>query len=180
MTESQKPKSKRAEALLADLFSTRSDTVRKALEKVPDQGDARMVLPLLKTYNAWAGEPDIQEKIATILRQLKTESALPELITALDDPQFDDDRALIISAFWHSGLYPVNDIDLLVKHAIRGDFMVTLEVLTVIENIETLDDMEMLQEVIFDIDDFLDVHPDAPNAELLNELKQVLNTFYNQ
>ncbi len=180
MTESQKPKSKRAEALLTDLFSTKSDTVRKALEKVPEQGDARIVLPLLKTYKAWEGEPDIREKIAVILGQLKTESAIPELIEALEDPQFDEDRTLIVSSFWHSGLYPVNDIDLLVKHAIRGDFMVALEVLTVIENIEAISDMEMLQEAIFDIDDFLDVHPDAPHAELLNELKKVLNTFYNQ
>ncbi len=44
--------SKRTDTLLADLFSAKADTVRAALEKVPSQGNARMVIPLLKTYKA--------------------------------------------------------------------------------------------------------------------------------
>lgn len=179
MTEAKKEKSKKKEALLTDLFSTRVDTVRGALEKIPAQGDSRMVIPLLKTYMAWEKDPLIQEKIASILGQLKTESAIPELIEALEDPQFDPIRALILSVFWHAGIYPISDFDVLVAHAIRGDFMVTLEVLTVIENIETALDHELLQDALFDIDDFLDMHPQAPHAELLNELKQVLTAHQN-
>lgn len=175
-----KTNSKRADTLLTDLFSTKSDTVRKALEKVPSQGNAQMIIPLLKTYNSWSNEEDIQNKIAHILGELKTESAIPELIEALEDPEFDAERALIVSTFWHAGLYPISDIDVLVRHAIRGDFFVTLEVLTVIENIEAQIDTQLLQDAIFDIDEFLDEHPDEPHSELLNQLKEVITKFYNQ
>lgn len=177
MTEAKKESSKRKEALLNGLFSTQPEAVRSALKKIPDAGDARMVIPLLKTYNAWEDAPDIQADIEAILKQIKTEAAIPELIIALEDPQFDANRALIISVFWHAGIYPVSDFDILVKHAIRGDFMVTLEVITVIENMDTALDVELLRDSLFDIDDFLDAHPDAPHAELLNQLKHVLNTY---
>lgn len=175
-----KANSKKSESLLTDLFSTRSETVRNALEKIPAQGNAKMIIPLLKTYKSWESEEDIQNKIARILGELKTESAIPELIEALEDPEFDAERALIVSTFWHAGLYPLSDIDVLVRHAIRGDFFVTLEVLTVIENIEAQMDNQLLQDAIFDIEEFLDEHPDAPHAELLNQLKEVITKFYNQ
>ncbi len=175
-----KTNSKRSETLLTDLFSTRSETVRNVLEKIPSQGNAQMVIPLLKTYKSWESEEDIQNKIAHILGELKTESAIPELIEALEDPEFDNERALIVSTFWHAGLYPLSDIDVLIRHAIRGDFFVTLEVLTVIDNIEAQIDSQLLQDAIFDIDEFLDEHPDVPHAELLNQLKEVITRFYNQ
>lgn len=175
-----KTNSKRADTLLTDLFSTKVDIVKQALEKIPSQGNAQMVIPLLKTYKSWGNEPDIQNKIAHILGEIKTESAIPELIEALEDPEFDDERALIISSFWHAGLYPISDIDVLVRHAIRGDFFVTLEVLTVIENIEAQMDNQLLQDAMFDIDEFIDEYPEAPHAELLNQLKEVITRFYNQ
>lgn len=171
---------KKSEALVTDLFSTKIETVRAALDKVPSQGNARMVIPLLKTYKSWDHEPEIQEKIAVILGQIKSESAIPELVEALEDPDFDNERALILSSFWHAGLFPINDVDVLVRHAIKGDFFVTLEALTVIENIDAPLDTEMLQGAIFDIDEFLDENPEAPHAELLNQLKEVITTFYNQ
>lgn len=172
--------SKKNDALLTDLFSTKGDTVKKALEKIPSQGNAKMIIPLLKTYKSWENDEDIQNKIAHILGELKTESAIPELIEALEDPEFDAERAMVVSTFWHSGLYPVSDVDVLVRHAIRGDYFVTLEVLTVIENIETQIDNQLLQDALFDIDEFLEEYPDAPHSELLNQLKEVITRFYNQ
>lgn len=175
--EKKKHVSKKKEALLSDLFSTRAETVRAALDKIPEEGDARMIIPLLKTYNAWETDPAIRAKIEKILGELKTESAVPELIEALEDPEFDALRALIISVFWHAGIYPVSDFDILIKNAIRGDYMVALEVITVIENIDAPLDGELLNNAIFDLEDFLDAHPEAPHAELIAELKQVLTTY---
>ena len=172
--------SKKSQELIEDLFSTKKDTVKAALIKIPAEGNSTMIIPLLKTYVSWESDEDIQNKIAKILRELKTESAVPELMEALEDPEFDSIRALILSAFWHSGIYPVNDLDVLVRHAIRGDYFVTLEAITVIENIEAPMDVEMIQDAIFDIDDFLEEHPDEMHSELLTQIKNVLTTLYNQ
>src|SRR5690554_1581375 len=159
--------SKKSQELIEDLFSTRKETVKSALIKIPEAGNSSMIIPLLKTYVSWESDADIQNSIAKILRELKTESAVPELIEALEDPEFDEIRALILSAFWHSGIYPVNDLNILVRHAIRGDYFVTLEAITVIENIETAMDLEMIQDAIFDVDEFLEDHPDEMHSELL-------------
>lgn len=175
-----KDTSKKSQLLIEDLFSTKRDTVKAALIKIPTQGNSAMIIPLLKTYISWESDEDIQSGIAKILAQLKTESAVPELVEALDDPEFDSIRALILSSFWHSGIYPINDLNVLVRHAIRGDFFVTLEAITVIENIEAPMDIEMIQDAIFDIDDFLDEHPEEMHSELLVQLKKVLTLFYNQ
>ena len=172
--------SKRTQDLLEDLFSVKRDIVRSALVKIPSQGNAGMIIPLLKTYISWESDENIQNEIAKILGQLKTESAVPELVDALEDPEFDAIRALIISSFWHSGIYPISDLNVLVKHAIRGDFFVTLEAITVIENIEATMDVEMIQDAIFDIDEFLDDHPEEIHSDLLVQLKNLLTTLYNQ
>lgn len=172
--------SKKTQGLIEDLFSTKKDVVKSALKKIPTQGNAGMIIPLLKTYISWDSDEDIQNDIAKILGELKTESAIPELVEALEDPEFDSIRAIIISSFWHSGIYPIEDLDVLVRHAIRGDFFVTLEAITVIENIEAAMDVQKIQDAIFDIDDFLEEHPDEMHSELLTQLKNVLTTLYNQ
>ena len=178
MTNQTKDK-KAIPALTKKLFSTRIEEVQAALKQIPDKGNATLILPLLRTYKAWPAEPLILDPITKILSELKTESAIPELIKALEDPDFDEERAMIISIFWNAGLFPINDVDVLVRHAIRGDYMVTLEALTVIENIESELDKDQLQNALFDVDDYLELNPEVPHAELLEELKQVLSTHYN-
>lgn len=171
---------KKTQGILEDLFSAKRDIVHSALKKIPSQGNAGMIIPLLKTYISWESDEAIQNEIAKILGELKTESAIPELVDALEDPEFDAIRALILSSFWHSGIYPLDDIDVIVRHAIRGDFFVTLEAITIIENIEVPTDVEKIQDAMFDIDEFLEEHPEETHSELLAQLKNVLTTLYNQ
>lgn len=168
-------KTKAVEKIISDLFSSDAKVVDAALKKVPSKGDASMVIPLLRAYKAWEQEPEIKSEIEKILKELKAEDAIPELIEALNDSEFDQERAFIISVFWNSGLFPLTEVHTLVKQAIRGDFMVTLEVLTVIENIESKLDESMVESANDDINDFLDSNQNAPHGELLIELQQVLS-----
>lgn len=169
-------KSKVVEKIISDLFSSDAKVVDAALKKVPTKGNARVVIPLLRAYKAWEQEPEIRSEIEKILKQLKAEDAIPQLIEALEDSEFDQERAFIISLFWNAGLFPVDNVDTLVKHAVRGDFMVTLEVLTVVENMESKLDQSMVQNANDDITDFLDSNQNAPHGELLIELQQVLTS----
>ncbi len=171
-------KNKKVEALMADLHSTDLAKVLAALKKVPEAGNATLITPLLRTYLAWNNQ-EVRGAVEKILGELKTQTAVPELINALEDPAFDDLRALIISSFWHSGIYPSNDMDVLIKNAIRGDYMVAVEVVTVLENTDEFTDPDMVQQAMLDIDDFLDQNPDAEHSPVLDQLKSVLKTQYN-
>lgn len=170
--------SKRKQSLLADLFSAKAETVLGALEKVPAQGDASFVVPVLKAYRAWPADEAIREKATFILFHMKSQEVIPELLKALEEPELQDDKAFVISVFWNAGLIPT-ELDVLVKHAIRGDYMVAFEALTVIEQMEDSADADLAQEAVFDLDEYVDEHPDAPHVEILGQLRQVLVDFYN-
>ncbi len=167
-------KSKKIEGLISALFSTDQKAVFTALKKIPSDGDARLIIPMLRAHKAWESAPEIQGEIERILKELKSDGAIPELISALEDSDFEQERALIISVFWNAGLFPIEDVAVLVKHGIRGDYMVTLEVLTVVENIDAKLDENMLADSIDEIDDFLEQDQGIAHGELLLELKQVL------
>lgn len=170
---------KKTEALIGDLHSAKSDKVIAALNRIPEEGNAAMVKPLLRTYLAWPDDATIQEKTEKILGELKTRDAIPELISALEEDEFEDVRAFIISIFWHAGIYPSEELGVLIRHAIRGDYMVAVEVVTVLENTDEFTDPDLAQQYMLDVDDFLDRHPDAQHAPVLDQLKQVLKSQYN-
>lgn len=172
-------KSKRVEALVNLLHSTKANEVLGALKKIPEQGNATLIKPLLRTYLAWPQDSEIQNSIKKILSELKTQEAVPQLISALDEEEFDSIRAMIISVFWQCGIYPTDELDVLIKNAIKGDFMVTMEVLTVVENSDVFTDPDLVQQYMLDIDEFLDEHPDAGHAAVLDQLKTVLKNQYN-
>jgi hypothetical protein len=172
-------KNKKVEALMSLLHSTKSTEVFSALKKIPEEGNATLVKPLLRAYLAWPDDEEIQARIEKILGELKTQEAVPELISALEEDEFDSLRAMIISVFWHAGIYPTDELDILIRHAIRGDYMVAVEVVTVAENSDVFTDPDLVQQYMLDIDEYLDEHPDAPHATVLNQLKSVLKNQYN-
>lgn len=161
------------------LHSTKTNEVIGALQKIPEQGNATLIKPLLRTYLAWPDVADIRARIEKILGELKTQEAIPELISALQSEEFGELRAMIISVFWHAGIYPTDELDVLISNAIKGDFMVALEVVTVVENSDVFTDPDMVQDFMLDIDEFLDENPEAPHASVLEQLKTVLKDQYN-
>ena len=172
-------KSKKVEAVVSLLHSTKSAEVISALKKIPEQGNATLIKPLLRTYLAWPNDPDIQARTQKILGELKTQSAVPELISALGEEEFETVRALIISVFWHAGIYPTDELDVLIQNAIKGDYMVAMEVLTVVENSDVFTDPDLVQQYMLDIDEYLDSNPEADHASILEQLKDVLKSQYN-
>ncbi len=176
--DSQRKQSKKSQALLQKLFDSNKDKVLDALEQIPQQGNAGFVLPLLKTYMAWRTHHSIPDKVTLILYTLKTESAIPELMQALDMPEMSSIKPFVLSVFWNAGLIP-SDLDVLIRHAIAGDYLTAFEVLTIVEQMEDSADAEIAQEGIFDIDEHLEEQPEASNAPVLLELKKQLMHFYN-
>lgn len=172
-------KTKKTEALANDLHSTKPEQVLGALKRIPEEGNASLIKPLLRTFLAWPDDEDIKSKTKKILGELKTRDAIPELIAALDEDEFESIRALIISVFWHAGIYPSDELEVLIRHAIRGDYMVAVEVITVLENSDEFTDPDLVQQFMLDIDEYLDSYPDVEHAVVLLQLKEILKIQYN-
>ncbi len=163
---------------MAELFDTSPQKVTAALESMPEQGSADFILPLLKTYLAWEGDADIRQRIVTILYELKTAAAIPELLKALRMPEFAHEQAFILSIFWNAGIIPV-ELGELVRVAVKGDYMTAFEALTVIEQMEDNADAGMAQDAVYDIEEHLDENPDAENVEILQQMRMLLIQYAN-
>jgi hypothetical protein len=163
---------------MTGLFATEVDKVFAALQEIPEKGNASFVLPLLKTYKAWETDEGIRAKIGTILYELKTPEAIPELMKALELPELQKEKAFILSIFWNAGLIPT-ELDILVRQALKGDFMVAFEVFTIAEQMVDTVDAEMARDAVFDIEDYLDEHPDADHVEVLQQLRILLIDYSN-
>ncbi|HLV52611.1 MAG TPA: hypothetical protein VKY29_01230 [Cryomorphaceae bacterium] len=172
-------KMSRFDSLIADLHSTDAKIVMDALARMPKQGKAAAIQPMIKTKLAWPDNREIQAAIDKILKELKVEAAVPTLIEALDNPEFDSERAYIISLFWNTGLFPVEYFETLIRHALRGDYMVAFEVLTVIDNSEDQPDVDTLQQMLLDVDEYVDRNPAAPHSSVLRRLQEVIKEKYN-
>jgi len=170
--------SKKQQALLADLFSTKADKVLAALNEIPEEGNPAFVIPLLKAYKAWLGDDAIREKATFILYHLKTPDVVPELMKGLDEPDLQDIKPFTLSVFWNCGLIPT-DLTALTGHALRGDYMTALEATTVIDQMEDTADAEEARDAVLDIDEYLDENPDAAHREMLEELKRLLVQLSN-
>lgn len=169
---------KKQKALLADLFSAKKETVMAALKKIPEEGTPEFIIPLLRTFKAWPHSTEVRAKVTFILYHLKTPEAVPELMKALDEPDLQEEKAFILSVFWNSGHIPT-DISVLVGHALRGGYMVALEVMTLLEQMEDTADAEEAREASLDVQEYLDEHPNIEHGPMLAELNRTLIKLSN-
>ncbi len=177
---STKEKPKREAAMIARLFSTKADEVLQAFTEIHEKGNYTMVEPLLKTLTDWPEDESICRKAKEIIMEVKSENAIPILVEALENPAYFSQRAFILSVFWHAGLYPVDHVETLVKHALQGDYYVALESLTVLENMDAEPDEDLLRNELITIDEFIDENPNAGHLGIIKSIKELLTTKLSQ
>lgn len=152
MTEKSTQK-KLIEVIKKDLTSKNEKTVLDALSKIKTKGDVSVIPSMLDLYKNSDNE-NIKDEIKIILSQLKVKEAVLPLIEGLID--YDDDlNEMILFSLWNANLNPINYIAEIVEASCKGNYLVALEGLTVIENLE------------------------GPfNEETLNDAKLVLNEYF--
>lgn len=152
MSETQK---KVITTILKDLDSSDEKVVLAALKRVKSKGDATVIKPLVKTF-AESGSDKVRGEIKALLSQIKVEKALVEIIESLTD--WDDEvNEMLLFSIWNANLNASGFLAEVAEASCKGNYMVALEGLTVIEN------------------------QDGPfSEEVLNDAKLVLNEYFNQ
>ena len=128
-------KKTRMDLAFAALLSEDDNIVLEALTRIGEEGDAKAIRPLFQTL-ARSSDPRVQQRITSMLFQVKAKGADEELFTAMDDPTLLDVRSTIVAVFWNAGIDVRDHLDRFVTLAIEGDSNETFECLTVIENQE--------------------------------------------
>lgn len=121
--------------LLTDLQGKDNSKVAAAIKALSVHGHASVIEPLLDVWKK--GLSDENELLMTNLFHNLTDTSVVEpLMDAFRNPEYRDIQRKLLISFWNSKLDYTDYIADFVLFAIEGDFLDTLETLTLIENLE--------------------------------------------
>jgi predicted lipid carrier protein YhbT len=160
-----------------DLFSNDETVVMKALNQTRDNGNASFVEPLLSLYTSTPSAL-VKAEIADMLSNLKVSETDEAFLTFLEQPQHKAFYKDVVAFMWNSGLEPVDHMAFFVKLAIEGDEALILEVLTLIESIESEFPEDQISDSTNQLRTYLGNEKDGQSnrVKLLRELLKVVES----
>lgn len=121
--------------LLEDISSGIHTKVTTALDALQVYGDDSIIEPLIQALDKQKEERSAAE-IIEFLSSLKSSTAPEKVMECLENPAYAHQRNNILSTIWNSPLDYSDYLADFVALAVKNDFMVTLECLTILENLE--------------------------------------------
>ncbi|MAY82506.1 MAG: hypothetical protein CMP59_00055 [Flavobacteriales bacterium] len=122
-------------------------------------------------------EPEVEAAIIQFLYDLKDESSVEPLIEALKNDDMTYYHSFIIAAFWQSAIDGSAYLDVFVEKAIKGEYMSSLEALTVIENFDSSFPSDLLMDLDADLTEAIESEESEEKKNLLISLKEVVGNL---
>lgn len=165
-------KNKILNQIIKDFNSDDIDTVKKALVKVRDKGKTAVLEPLFDLFEKTEDE-EIRSEIKSILADVKDSYALEVIIDRLKTGSEALNEVLLFS-LWNSSLNAVDYIPEVIDAAKSGNYMIALEALTVIENLDGPFSNEKLTEAQFILNEYFSESLDEKEALMRSILDVIL------
>ena len=166
------------QSILQDLNSSDNSKIKNAFKKLSNKGNASIIQPIIDLYSSLEEGHPIRSEIKTVFSQLKTTKALPELIKNLSH-QDNRVKELVLFSIWSSNLDAVDYIPAVIECSCKGDFMVALEALTLIENLEGPFKEQDLIESMITINEYFTKDKDD-KIELIQSILDTIKVFEEQ
>lgn len=165
---------KQEESLRKVFASNDEEKTIKAIKKLRETGNATMISPLLDLLSATEND-NIFSTVINLLNDLKDQDTAQPLIDAVSDKKYEEIRVFILQVFWQSRLDALPYLEELVNIAIKSDYMVCLECLTIIESFKNAPTDEQIVEANTIIKDA--IMDNSENKELLLGMVEALNNY---
>ena len=125
----------KVKAILIDINSGQEKKITDGLKALKVNGDDDVILPIIDVWNKGV-TPATEKEIITFLGDIKSTSSAQSIMDILLNEEYNKIHLSLLTTIWNSKVdyseYLVDFVSLAVKH----DFMVALECLTIIENME--------------------------------------------
>ena len=161
--------------LKVDLSSSNDTVIKKALIKTRAKGNEQLIEPLIDLYSN-TENLKIKGEIKSIFSELKNKDILEFLLPQLSKGS-NDVKELILFSIWSSGIDMTDHIPELIEASCSGNYMVILEALTVLENLEgpfNEDDLfqanTLLQQQLYESED-------SKEKELIKSMYEIVLEF---
>jgi hypothetical protein len=163
-------------SIIEDIKSKDKIKVKKAFNKLYKNGNISIIQSLIDIY--CDQDNYAKSEIKKILSQLKVSKTLPILINNLEASN-NEIKELILHSIWSSNLDAEEHLTLIVKAAIEGNFIVAFEALTLIENLETINNESIIIESMILINEYIS-EKDDDKIDLIKSMLDVLQHFEAQ
>lgn len=165
---------KKVLAIQKDLLSKDEKIVLKALKDVTEHGNPS-VMPALIKATFLHGSEKVLEKGKFVLFNLKDNNCVDGLFEALNDETYMEFHNVIAASIWEAGLNVDDRLIELVELATRKDYLTAIEIITIIENIETGFPYEEVTDASLTINEHVEESLDEHKNALLLSLAETLN-----
>ena len=162
----QEKKDNRFNNIIKSLSSNKNEEVLTAIKQLRIHGKSEAIPHLIKLRQTTNNEEIIND-VTNFLFDLKDQSATLTIINAIDKETNNSHKAFLISIFWQSALDASDHLSFLVNQAIKGDYMVAVEALTVIDNFETTFHEDEIMDISYDLDEAIENEAEEKRKLLL-------------
>lgn len=133
--DEEKERKAKMNALITDLKSGDEKKISKALKGLQVNGDDDAIFPIIEVWSQGVS-PKSEQDIIQFLGDIKSSGSADIIIEVLLDQTFKNIHLPLLTTIWNSKVdYSTYLVDF-VTLATQYDFMVTLECLTIIENLD--------------------------------------------
>ena len=164
-----KQEQQRLAKIMEDLYSADLKKGKKAIKSLESHGNASVIKPLAELL--LKGTPH-EAEIIELLSSLKDTSVTVEVMEVVEAEKFLSIRSNMLSVIWNTKVDFSDYIDEFVLIATTGDFMESIECLTIIENLEGPFMEENILECQLHLKNYLETNPsrDDQKAPILSEI----------
>ncbi len=155
--------------------------VTTALDALQVYGDDSVIEPLVQSIDLQQDEKSIAE-IVEFLSSLKSTSAVSKVMELVANPAYEHQQVRILSTIWNSPLDYSKYLAEFVALAVKKDFMVALECLTILENLDgPFEEHTILESQLLLKDYHEGVYPkDSQKDHLISEIALLLKDMDRQ
>jgi len=170
---SKQKKNNKLNNIIKDLTSSEDKKVFTALKQLRKHGKKEAIGPLVDLLSTTKNE-EIKSQIINLLFDLKDQSVVEEIINAIENEKYKSERATLISIFWQSSLDSSEYISIIVKQAIIGDYLIGIEVLSVIDNYDSTFQEAEIEDLKFDLDEAIETE-ETEKINLLTSIRLAID-----
>ena len=171
-------KQAKIEVLLTDVKTNNFVKIKTALEGLKIIGEPSMLNQIVVQLDPH-GPSEKNTLILEFLSCLKDSKARSVMMDLILNQELNTLQQLLLSTIWNSPLDYTDYLEVFVELAINGDFMVTLECLTIIENLEGPFSEKSVMEAQVLLGAYADSNPDKTSQKgaLMSEIALLIQDF---
>lgn len=179
MSQEEKDRKKKIKQLLIKLESGNKTKILEALKGFKVHGDSSVITNLLTVWNQHSErDGEISNEVLQFMCDLKHNDSATPIMKAVKSDLYPNIRLDLLTSIWNSKVDYSEFLTDFIERAVKGDFMETLECLTIIENMEGPFQEHQFLDAQITLSEYAEIQNKEPKKEqLMSEIARIVKEF---